>query len=353
MAINQLIAQGIAPIGRDVPQVMNMLAQRDIAQRGAAVDEQNAANYQNSLSQQGQARAAAAAEATRAKAIEWATNAVGTVRQNPALIPQFIAQGKQQGLLPPETPDQATPEQVEEFAMRLGIPPKQAATPYSVTEQPGPFGSRIVTDGKRFDVVAAPAPRAAAAGAAPAAQVRSMTPEEVKAAGYPAGTVVQRKPDGTDRVVYKPPAGAAAADAKMRQIAATKIPQLAALGRRMERLQTAVAAIADNPLFTGGVVSGKALPYTDEGKELQSAVSQIQPMLLPLIRVPGVGSQSDLEARLDALQYPSADLPAETNAKNAAEIGQFVEDVQSAYQALLQGGNAAPADDGWTIEEEG
>ena len=120
----------------------------------------------------------------------------------------------------------------------------------------------------------------------------------------------------------------------------------------MERLTAAVAAISDNPIFSGGVVSEKVLPYTKEGRELNASIAQVKPILTALTRVPGIGSQSDLEARLDSLQYPDAGFAPETNEANAAEITAFIADLSAAYQSLLSGGEQAATGGGqWSVEE--
>lgn len=357
MSINQMIAQGLAPIGRDLPEIGNMLMQRRqaetrnaLAEQAGTTDRLNAEQYRRSLDMQSQVREQDIAAQRKREARDWLTANYDRIRQQPQMLPQLVQFAKQNGYLDPAVPDDVP---LEEIAGMFGVQAPQAPTPYSVNTQPGPYGSSIVTDGKTFRVVPAPQPKAAAAPAAAASAPRTqrLSPDEVKAAGYPAGTVVQRKDDGTEKVVYKPPVESAANAAKLRQQAATQIPRLSALTRRIERVGTAVAAISDNPIFSGGVVSGKVLPYTKEGKELDAAVSQVRPLLTALTRVPGIGSQSDLEARLDGLQYPQADLPAESNQSNVNELNLFIQDLQNAYQSLLQSGSAAPADDGWGIEE--
>lgn len=143
-------------IGVDQLKRRNALAERD-----QTVQEQNAASYRNQLNMAAQARQQSASDAKRAEGEAWLANGINTVRQNPALIPNLIREGKARGILKPDIPDNATPDQVEAFALEHGIAAKAQTTPYGVQMQQGPFGSRIVTDGSRFQVIEPP--RAAAA----------------------------------------------------------------------------------------------------------------------------------------------------------------------------------------------
>lgn len=64
--------------------------------------------------------------------------------------PEF---GQVFGRMPPE---QAIRHAEAGIGAKLGIQPQQIEAPYQISEQPGPYGSRIVTDNKRFQVVEPP-----------------------------------------------------------------------------------------------------------------------------------------------------------------------------------------------------
>jgi hypothetical protein len=103
-------------------------------------------------------------------------------------------------------------------------------------------------------------------------------------------------------------------------------------------------------------MDAKALKYTKQGQEVVAASAQVMPELQALTRVPGIGSQSDLEARLANLALPSLEMSPEVNAKSQAELKAFVEDLRAAYASLVDGGSAPSArpaggSGGWTIEE--
>ena len=127
--------------------------------------------------------------------------------------------------------------------------------------------------------------------------------------------------------------------------AQTKIPQLQNVARGIGRIEAALKSLeggALGGLADTGPVDQFVTRYTPQGRELESAVGGIQNSMLALTRVPGVGAQSDLEARVANLQYPSLDNPPEVNARTLENLRQFVADLEAAYQNVIQSGQAAP-----------
>jgi hypothetical protein len=115
-----------------------------------------------------------------------------------------------------------------------------------------------------------------------------------------------------------------------------KMPQLHNAIRGVDRIAQALQSL------NGGMVNtGPADQYiqrfTKEGQELEAAVGAIQNSVLALTRVPGVGSQSDLEQRVAMLQYPSLDKAPEVNARTMQNLRLFLQDLQDAYENVLGG----------------
>lgn len=132
--------------------------------------------------------------------------------------------------------------------------------------------------------------------------------------------------------------------------AAQKLPQLQNAVRGVARIETALRALDRGTLADTGPLDQFAQRYTQAGQELESAVGAIQNSMLSLTRVPGVGSQSDLEARVANMQYPSLDKSPEVNRNTMANLRLLVRDLQEAYGNVTRaqvpgqgGGQAAPA----------
>src|SRR5207342_1113343 len=86
--------------------------------------------------------------------------------------------------------------------------------------------------------------------------------------------------------------------AKLAQANAQKMAQFNTAERAIKRLEDASAAIAKNSVFDGGPIDQYAIKFTQQGQEMQQAGASLLPVLTALTRVPGIGSQSDWEGRL-------------------------------------------------------
>lgn len=126
--------------------------------------------------------------------------------------------------------------------------------------------------------------------------------------------------------------------AEARSAARDKLPRARAAFRRLGRVADAVEGLADNMLLQGGPFQASALSVTKEGQELDNAVAQLMPEITALTRVPGVGSQSDLEQRLANLALPSSANYPEVNRKAIEELDLFLKDLEAAYSNVAAGG---------------
>lgn len=149
------------------------------------------------------------------------------------------------------------------------------------------------------------------------------------------------------------PNGPTAAEQKDAMARKAKQPQVANAVRGIDRIRKALAGLSSGVPGTFGLVDTGpydqyAVRSTKAGQELESAVGGIQNSLLSLTRVPGIGSQSDLEARIAAMQYPSLDKAPEVNASTLKNLEAFIADLQDAYRladAAPQGPDAPESDD--------
>jgi hypothetical protein len=165
-----------------------------------------------------------------------------------------------------------------------------------------------------------------------------------------------RESDAVNKPAYVARDKPAAADLKYQREIKAKQPRLKAATRRVDRLAIAIEGtpegtpekdrikgIAQNTFFDGGPLDAKVLKYTKQGQEVDQAKAQLLPELTALTRVPGIGSQSDLETRLAALQFPSSEFAPEVNRRAIAELRAFIADLQDAYgnvDAELSGAEA-------------
>lgn len=183
-----------------------------------------------------------------------------------------------------------------------------------------------------------------------ARQSRTLSPSEAQAAGYRPGTIVQVDGFGNQRVVQAPDQDRQAmSEAQRKNILAAKakVPQLQNAIRGLGRIDQALAKL-NIPGVNTGPLDQYVVRNTEAGQELEAAVGGIQNSFLALTRVPGIGSQSDLEARIAALQYPSLDKAPEVNRRTMENLKLFARDLAKAYEAAVtQGaGESNPDADG-------
>lgn len=136
----------------------------------------------------------------------------------------------------------------------------------------------------------------------------------------------------------------AASPAMQKEAAArrAKIPQLQNAIRGLGRIEQALGALSGRMVNTGPM-DAVVQRYTPQGQELEAAVGAIQNSVLALTRVPGIGAQSDLEARIAALQYPSLDKPPEVNRRTLEQLKFFMRDLAKAYESAAQDDASTPA----------
>jgi hypothetical protein len=122
-----------------------------------------------------------------------------------------------------------------------------------------------------------------------------------------------------------------------------KSAQLNNVDRGLTRIDQAMKALSGRFVDTGPI-DGRIIGPTPQGQELEAAVGAIQNDMLALTRVPGIGSQSDLEAKIANLKYPSIYNAPEVNARNVEQLKAFMKDLRQQIQTSpSQGAPSAPA----------
>lgn len=278
-------------------------------------------------------------EAAEAQQTEWIRNALGIARQNPQAIPALVGQAKQRGLLSAEV-QTLTPEDIETLAMHFGLPPRETLKPEYRT-----VGDSLLQLGPEGVRVAYREPQKTAASIANPEQprFRVATPQEVAAANLPEGTSAQVGADGKLTVIRAPDA----ASVRERMTARRNLPRIDALGRRVDRVSKAVEALSGGMINTGPV-DQYITQFTKNGQELEQAVLQAQSELQALTRIPGVGTQSDWEGRMQLMTWPSVKFSPEVNARAVEEIQRLAADLKAAaYQVSGHNQSGAGASGSW------
>jgi hypothetical protein len=211
----------------------------------------------------------------------------------------------------------------------------------------GPRGSilqRDPTTGELKQVVG-PDNSQAAAG-----QFRTLTPQEVAAAGLPAGTSAQKdnitgkvdvlsKRDNTGVLSQK---DATTAKMKLNTVALAR-QQLQKIRESFEEGRKGINAFGP----------GQGLIPTQAGKKFDARVDQMRSTLTALTRVPGVGAMSDYETKLDQSKFPSRRAYESVTADVLNNLDDQLSLIENGYRGLLEGNTpqaATPQRGGWSVE---
>lgn len=106
----------------------------------------------------------------------------------------------------------------------------------------------------------------------------------------------------------------------------TRQAQLADVQRGVQRVEAALNALDQSRVGTGPVAQA-AQRYLPAGQELETAVNAMNNSMLALTRVPGMGAQSDLEARIAGMRFPQLDREEGVNRRTLEDLKRFVSDL--------------------------
>jgi hypothetical protein len=322
----------------------NLLAQQrmgletqnvNIAQQNADLNQRN-----SDILNQGRMDQQAAAKTAENKA--WAQNAYNFAKKAPDQIPAVIAAAKRRGILHADFPDAISPEQLDQFAIEQGL-----VSPTQLERVDGPRGSvlqRDPTTGELKQVVG-PDNSQPVAG-----QFRTLTPQEVAAAGLPAGTSAQRdtvtgkvdvlsKRDNTGVLSQK---DATTAKMKLNTVALAR-----------QQLQKIRESFDEGRQGINAFGPGQGFLPTQAGKKFDARVDQMRSTLTALTRVPGVGSMSDYETKLDQSKFPNRRAYESVTADVLNNLDDQLSLIENGYRGLLEGNTTppgAPSKGGWSVE---
>jgi len=306
-------------------------APRDIANRNALADRQQEQYSQEQIARSLQQTAAAA---TR---IAQSANPKAELQANREFAANLMKQHPELAQMGDEDLKQYMGWIAGEAQSKLGIAPAQPKTPEAFTLGSGQ--TRYGPDGQ--PIASAPVSNEMTAYQQERLRIereKLNKPSDagplVQVTGADGNPVYATRDDAVGKPAYVARDKPAAADLKYQREVKAKIPRLKAALRRMDRVEKAVEAISKGRLADGGEVDQYLINRTAEGRELIAASAQLLPELTALTRVPGIGSQSDLETRLQNLQFPSSEFPPEVNRKNAAELRAFLQDLNDAYTGV-------------------
>jgi hypothetical protein len=340
----------------DLGETRNKLAELQLADEPAQMQRRNAlADVQLQGAQVGLQSAQQQLSADQAK-FAYAKLKQAADSGNPKAfiaqqIPDLAAKLQQQGIdinsMDDQSVAQLTDNLARKYAGEAGIAP---TAPEAFTLKPGEQrfrGGKVVAsapanEDKGFTLSAGETrfgpdgkPLASIAPKLASSRFRALTAQEVAAAGLPAGTSAQID-EATGKIdVLSKKDTTATLSQKDATVAKIKLNQLKVAKQQLQNVRNKFAKIK------GTMSAGKGQGWvpSEAGEAFDKAVDSMKGSLTAITRVPGVGSMSDYESRIDQSKFPKrGDYESVTDDQIAA-IEDLLTTIESGYTDLLGGGS--------------
>jgi hypothetical protein len=345
-------------LGSGLPDVANALMQKrmqeqEMQQRDAQLEMQQ---RRLGLEEQryGQEQQAQLDENER----QWLSNAVQVLHgagPDPTVFErmkaQILAHPAAQSILPRMgiTPDQITPQSVDEVAQQVQIQTGIAQRQESVgTLYPieGPQGAQYATAQQAVGQTPYRAPPQGATGT-------WSQPVEVTGPDGKPQLIQTHSVTGETRPVkgYRPkiPPSRQGITPKDATVAKNKINTVKLARQQLADIRRAFEPLKDS-ISAGPFGQGRA--PTPEGNAFDRAVDRMRSTLTALTRVPGVGAMSDYETRLDQAKFPNRGDYEKTTQESIDALDAMLNAVETGYTDLLSGDEPEQEAQtgGWSIE---
>jgi hypothetical protein len=317
MAVDPYIARGITPLGQGLPELaLQMRGQQqryELGKQDLANDTRRLGIYEQQVGLQGQQqqRQASDAQFEQEARIAYAMLKSGDPRFAISKMAEKSPQFAQFAQMDPQKAAAAAKQALEQH---LGLAENMQKHENDLAKVGVEHKNRLEVEGVE------------------AQNARAL--EGVKHS-YQLGQIGARGDQSrlTDAAKPKPPMGPA--DRRNYQSLQKAIPRVQALDRRVGRMNAALDALEKGKYADTGPIDQFAAALSPEGQELNAAVQQVMSELQALTRIPGVGSQSDWEGRMQQLTLPRLGAHPEVNRKSAQEIQALKDDLMAAYQTAI------------------
>lgn len=170
-------------------------------------------------------------------------------------------------------------------------------------------------------------------------QFQALTPEEIQAAGLPAGTAAQRNAQTGKIDVLSRRDNTGVLSQKDATTAKMKLNTVQLARQQLNAIKEAFTKGREGINAFG---PGQGLLPTEAGKKFDARVDQMRSTLTALTRVPGVGAMSDYETKLDQSKFPNRTDYEGVTADKLQQLEDMLALIENGYSGLLSGGDTAP-----------
>lgn len=173
-----------------------------------------------------------------------------------------------------------------------------------------------------------------------ASQFVALTPAEIERAGLPAGTSAQRDTATGKIDVLSKKDTTATLSQKDATAAKLKLTTIRVGRQQLEKIRQTFAEGREGVNAFG---PGQGMLPTQAGKKFDAAINQIRGTWTALKRVPGIGSMSDYESKMDAAQFPGRNDYESVIEQKLQGMEDQLALLESGYGTLLGGGEQPAA----------
>lgn len=253
--------------------------------------------------------------------------------QIPDLASKLREQGHDLNAMDDQSVMSLTDQLTRKYAGEAGIAPSPRAQAKETIE--GPDGSLLQRDPQtgELKLVLGRQPREPQG---PTSRYRPLTPTEIEQIGLPAGSSAQID-DSTGKIdVLSKKDTTAALSQKDATVAKIKLNQLKVAKQQLQNVRSKFAKIK------GTMQAGKGQGWvpSEAGEAFDKAVDSMKGSLTAITRVPGVGSMSDYESRIDQSKFPKRGDYESVTEDQIAAIEDLLSTIESGYTDLLGGGGS-------------
>lgn len=168
----------------------------------------------------------------------------------------------------------------------------------------------------------------------PAGQFRALTPEEVQKVGLPPGTSAQVGPDGKVDVLSKRD-NTGVLSQKDAVTVRNKLTTIKVARKQLDDIKKSFTNIQGT--MSAGAFGQGRIP-SEGGQKFDAAVGRMRSTLTALTRVPGVGSMSDYETKLDQQKFPDRTNYESVTGEQIQGVDDLLTLLERGYDGLLSGG---------------
>ncbi len=176
----------------------------------------------------------------------------------------------------------------------------------------------------------------------PKPQWTTLSADEARSRGLPAGPVYQQGPNGEIKSVGgTAQAGGSGLTKTQEGVIRTKLRSIQSIRSQLGRVKAAMRDLEKKGWTgsLGGLVPGV---FDDESDRFDKAVAGLAPLIRQLTRVPGEGASSDYESALANAALPSRRSTEAGRKETVMGIEDLLNNTESGYKELL-GGQTSPA----------